>query len=75
MKPPRSLLRGINYKSHPGSATTVSDDMVPGLDPTQPTQCMDFVDPRRSEPLGDGTIRAPRLGANEVFERDSKTGV
>ena len=35
---------------------------------------MDFVDPRRSQPLGDGTIRAPRLGADEVFARYGKTG-
>ncbi|MGH9957014.1 MAG: hypothetical protein ACREBC_07775 [Pyrinomonadaceae bacterium] len=50
------------------------DVIVPGLDPTKPTQFMDFVDPRRGERLGDGTIRAPRLSADEVFKRYGKTG-
>jgi hypothetical protein len=93
---PQSLILRptIDRESHPGSATTVSDDtdnvhwlvatsdiaatfdvIVPGLDPAQPTQFMDFVDPRRGEPLGDGTIRAPRLDAGEVFARYGKTGV
>lgn len=51
------------------------DAIVSGLNPGQPTHFMDFVDPRRGEPFGDGTIRAPRLGADEVFERYGKTGV
>jgi hypothetical protein len=50
------------------------DVIVTGLDPHQPTRFTDFVDPRRGEPLGDGTIRAPRLGGDEVFERYGKTG-
>jgi hypothetical protein len=81
-------------ESHPGSASTVSDDrdnvhwlvatsdvaatfdvIVPGLNPAKPTHFTDFVDPRRGDPIGDGTIRAPRLGADEVFERYGKTGV
>ena len=51
------------------------DVIVPALEPDRPTQFMDFVDPRRGEPLGDGTIRAPRLAADEVFERYGKSGV
>ena len=50
------------------------DVIVPDLDPDRPTRAMDFVDPRRSQRLGDGTIRAPRLGADEVFARYGKTG-
>lgn len=51
------------------------DVIVPGLDPNRATEFMDFVDPRRGEPLGDGTIRAPRLGAREVFKRYGNAGV
>jgi hypothetical protein len=51
------------------------DVIVTDLDPERPTRFMDFVDPRRGEPLGDGSIRAPRLGPDEVFERYGKTGV
>lgn len=51
------------------------DVILPGLDPNQSTRFMDFVDPRRGEPLGDGTIRAPRLHADEVFERYGRSGV
>lgn len=50
------------------------DVIVPGLDPGRPTEFMDFVDPRRGEPLGDGAIRAPRLGPDEAFARYGKTG-
>jgi hypothetical protein len=50
------------------------DVILPGLDPARPTEFMDFVDPRRGEPLGDGTVRAPRLGADEVFARYGKSG-
>lgn len=50
------------------------DVIVAGLDPGRPTEFMDFVDPRRAEPLADGTMRAPRLGADEVFARYGKTG-
>ena len=50
------------------------DVIVPGLDPARPTLFMDYVDPRRSEPMGDGTLRVPRLGANEVFDRYGKSG-
>lgn len=51
------------------------DVIMPGLHANRPTRFMDFVDPREVEPLGDGTIRAPRLSPNEVFERYGKTGV
>jgi hypothetical protein len=51
------------------------DVIVPDLDPGRPTEFMDFVDPRRGEPRGDGTIRAPRLGPEEVFARYGKSGV
>jgi len=51
------------------------DVIVPGLDPGRPTHFMDFVDPRRGEPLGNGAIRAPRLRAEEVFARYGRTGV
>jgi len=50
------------------------DVIVTGLDPARPTEFMDFVDPRRGEPLGDGTIRAPRLGPDEVFRLYGKSG-
>jgi hypothetical protein len=50
------------------------DMIVPGLDPSRPTEFMDFVDPRRGERLGDGTLRAPRLPADEVFRRYGKSG-
>jgi hypothetical protein len=50
------------------------DVIVPDLDPRRPTRYMDFVDPRRGEPLGDGTIRAPRLAEDEVFTRYGKSG-
>jgi hypothetical protein len=51
------------------------DVIMPGLHSDRPTRFMDFVDPREGEPLGDGTIRAPRLTPGEVFERYGKTGV
>jgi hypothetical protein len=51
------------------------DVIVPGLDPSRATEFMDFVDPRRGEAIGDGTMRVPRLGAAEVFDRYGKTGV
>ncbi len=51
------------------------DVIVTDLDPSRPTEFMDFVDPRRGERLADGTIRAPRLGGDEVFRRYGKTGV
>jgi hypothetical protein len=51
------------------------DVIVRGLDPALPTRFMDFVDPRHGEPLGDGTIRAPRLAIDEVFARYGKSGV
>ena len=50
------------------------DVIVTGLDPARPTEFMDFVDPRRAEPLGDGSLRAPRLGTDEVFVRYGKSG-
>jgi hypothetical protein len=50
------------------------DVIVTGLDPARPTEFMDFVDPRRGQPLGDGTVRAPRLGADEVFRLYGRTG-
>lgn len=51
------------------------DVIVVDLDPSRPTEFQDFVDPRRGEPIGDGAIRAPRLGGDEVFARYGKTGV
>lgn len=51
------------------------DVIVPGLDPSRATEFMDFVDPRRGQAIGDGTMRVPRLGADEVFDRYGKTGV
>jgi hypothetical protein len=51
------------------------DVILPDLDPGRPTRFMDFVDPRRGVPLGDGTLRVPRLGPEEVFARYGKTGV
>lgn len=51
------------------------DLIVPGLDPSRPTEFMDYVDPRRAEALGDGTLRAPRLGEEEVFRRYGRSGV
>jgi len=50
------------------------DVIVPGLDPRRPTRFTDFVDPRGGESLGGGLIRAPRLGADEVFLRYGKSG-
>jgi hypothetical protein len=51
------------------------DVIVPGLDPARPTEFMDYVDPRRAESIGDGTLRAPRLDQDEVFKRYGHTGV
>jgi len=51
------------------------DVIVPGLDPARPTEFMDYVDPRRAEPTGDGALRAPRLDADEVFRRYGSSGV
>jgi hypothetical protein len=51
------------------------DVIVPGLDPARPTEFMDYVDPRRAESFGDGTLRAPRLDQDEVFRRYGNTGV
>jgi hypothetical protein len=51
------------------------DVIVPGLDPARPTEFMDYVDPRRAESLGDGTLRAPRLDQDEVFKSYGHTGV
>jgi hypothetical protein len=51
------------------------DVIVPDLDPARPTRFMDFVDPRRGEAIGDGLIRTPRLGVDEVFLRYGKSGV
>jgi hypothetical protein len=51
------------------------DVIVPNLDPARPTEFMDYVDPRRAESLGDGTLRAPRLDQDEVFKRYGRTGV
>jgi hypothetical protein len=50
------------------------DVIVPGLDPDQPTHFIDFVDPRRGAPIGDGMIRVPRLSADQAFARYGKTG-
>jgi len=50
------------------------DVIVPGLDPARPTEFMDYVDPRRAESMGDGTLRAPRLDQDEVFKRYGHTG-
>jgi hypothetical protein len=49
------------------------DVIVVDLDPSRPTQFMDFVDPRAAEPHEGGTLRAPRLDADEVFRRYGKT--
>ena len=51
------------------------DVIMPDLQADRPTRFMDFVDPREGEPLGDGTIRAPRLSPDEVFARYGNTGV
>jgi hypothetical protein len=51
------------------------DVIVPGLDPARPTEFMDFIDPLRAEPLGQGRLRAPRLPASEVFRRYGHRGV
>jgi hypothetical protein len=51
------------------------DVIVPGLDPARPTEFMDFIDPLRAEPLGQGRLRAPRLPASEVFRRYGNRGV
>jgi hypothetical protein len=51
------------------------DVIVPDLDPTRPTRFMDFVDPRSAEGLGDGLLRAPRLGVDAAFARYGKSGV
>jgi hypothetical protein len=45
------------------------DVIVLDLDPAQPTRFSDFIDPRRAEPLGQGRLRAPRLGFDEVLRR------
>jgi hypothetical protein len=94
-EPAHMILRPtIDRQSHPGTATTVSDErdnvhwlvatskvaatfdvIVPDLDPSRPTQFMDFVDPRRGEGVGGGLIRAPRLRADEVFRRYGRSGV
>jgi hypothetical protein len=50
------------------------DVIVPGLDPGRPTAFMDFVDPRRGEPVGDGSLRVPRLGPDDVFARYGRSG-
>ncbi len=50
------------------------DVIVAGLDPTRPTQFMDFVDPRRGEDMGGGLMRAPRLDPDQVFARYGKSG-
>jgi hypothetical protein len=51
------------------------DVIVTDLDPARPTRFTDFVDPRRAEGVGEGLLRAPRLGIDEAFERYGKTGV
>jgi hypothetical protein len=51
------------------------DLIVPDLDPARPTEFMDYVDPRRAEPIGGGALRAPRLRADEVFRRYGNSGV
>ena len=51
------------------------DVIVVDLDPSRPTEFMDFIDPRAAEPHEGGALRAPRLQADEVFLRYGKTTV
>jgi len=49
------------------------DVIVTDLDPSRPTRFMDFIDPLRAEPMGEGRLRAPRLEMAEVFRRYGKS--
>jgi hypothetical protein len=49
------------------------DVIVLDLDPARPTRFSDFIDPLRAEPLGQGRLRAPRLGFDEVLRRYGKS--
>jgi hypothetical protein len=51
-----------------GPATTF-DIVVSGLDAGAPDHLIEAVDPLRSAPLGDGTLRAPKIGFDEAARR------
>jgi len=64
----------VHWLAATSKVAATFDVIVPGLDPARPTEFMDYVDPRRAESIGDGTLRAPRPDQDEVFKRYGHTG-
>jgi hypothetical protein len=62
-----SLRNNVHWFTALSSTAFTFDVFVQDLDPDQPSG-IDFIDPGHAESLGDGTLRARRLRANEALK-------